>query len=83
MIVHEIWRYPVKSIGGERLTTAHVSQYGISGDRGWGIVDRTTGMVLTARRSPLLLFASARVDADGQVQIVLPDATVVRVGAEG
>lgn len=83
MVVTEIWRYPVKSMAGERLTTAHVAEYGIAGDRRWGVLDRSTGMVLTARRAPLLLFATARVDAAGDVVIVLPDGAEVRIGPDG
>lgn len=79
----EIWRYPVKSMAGERLTVAEVGEYGVAGDRGWGVLDRSTGMVLTARRAPLLLFAAASVDAAGDVTIVLPDGAEVRMGAEG
>jgi uncharacterized protein YcbX len=81
--VREIWRYPVKSMGGERLTTADVGHNGISGDRGWGVVDRSTGMVLTARRAPALLFASARVDDSGDVQISLPGDIELSFGADG
>jgi len=58
MKVLEIWRYPIKSIGGEQLRSVDVDQFGIIGDRRWGLVDDTTGLVLTARREPRLLFAS-------------------------
>ncbi len=50
----------MKSVGGERLTSAPVSELGLLGDRGWGIFDVDTSTVLTARRTPELLFASAR-----------------------
>jgi uncharacterized protein YcbX len=59
-------------MGGERLTSAEVGELGIVGDRGWGVFDVDTGTVLTARRTPELLFASARVD-DGDVIITIPD----------
>lgn len=59
MRVAEIWRYPVKSMGGERLPTAEVTPDGIEGDRAWGVLDPATGLVLTARREPALLFLSA------------------------
>lgn len=59
MRVSEIWRYPVKSVGGERLTAAEVTPDGIDGDRAWGVHDPATGLVLTARREPSLLFLSA------------------------
>jgi uncharacterized protein len=59
MRIEEIWRYPVKSLGGERLATTELGARGIPGDRGWGILDPETGLVLTARREPALLFLSA------------------------
>jgi uncharacterized protein YcbX len=73
--VLELWRYPVKSLGGERLDAAPVTDLGIAGDRGWGLRDQGTGTVLTARREPRLLFASARLAGPGQVVITLPDGT--------
>ena len=80
MRITEIWRYPVKSMGGETLMSAEVTDLGIAGDRGWGVFDVATGTTLTARRTPELLFASARV-VDGEVAITLPDGT--EVGADG
>jgi len=73
--VLELWRYPVKSLQGERLDTAHIGQGGIDGDRQWALFDLATGIGLTARREPDLLFASARLRND-RVEIVLPDGTV-------
>ncbi|MEM9565534.1 MAG: MOSC N-terminal beta barrel domain-containing protein [Actinomycetota bacterium] len=78
MQVSEIWRYPVKSMQGERLTSAPVGRNGIEGDRGWALFDVDSGVHLTARRQPELLFASARLDgtgADAGVRITLPDGT--------
>jgi uncharacterized protein YcbX len=76
MRVQELWRYPVKSLQGERLHEAAVDALGIAGDRRWALFDRDTGLGLTARRVPELLFASARLRADGAVEVVLPDGTV-------
>lgn len=64
MRVLELWRYPVKSMGGERLTEAMISETGLEFDRGWGLLDPQTSMVLTARRVPKLLTASACVEGD-------------------
>jgi uncharacterized protein YcbX len=61
--VAEIWRYPVKSMGGEQLSRAVVGESGIEGDRQWGLLDSETGLILTARREPRLLFASAHLEA--------------------
>ena len=76
MRVLELWRYPVKSLQGERLATAQLGPLGIPGDRRWALFDRDTGLGLTARRVPELLFGAARVRPDGGVEVVLPDGTV-------
>jgi len=76
MRVLELWRYPVKSLQGERLTEATIDALGIAGDRRWALFDRDTGLGLTARRVPELLFGSARLREDGDVEVVLPDGTV-------
>jgi MOSC domain-containing protein len=73
--VAELWRYPVKSLQGERLDGAAIGSEGIEGDRQWALFDLTTGLGLTARRVPELLFAAARMRADGGVDVVLPDGT--------
>lgn len=61
MQVQAIWRYPVKSMGGERLTECDADERGLEFDRAWGVHDPATGLVLTARREPTLLFLSATV----------------------
>ena len=76
MRVLELWRYPVKSLQGERLSVAEIGRLGITGDRSWALFDRDTGLGLTARRVPDLLFAAARLREDGGVEVVLPDGTV-------
>jgi uncharacterized protein YcbX len=73
MRVAELWRYPVKSLQGERLETAEVTPDGLAGDRRFAIYDLATGFGLTARRVPELLFASAAMREDGGVTITLPD----------
>ena len=72
--VREIWRYPVKSVGGERVAVATVTELGVIGDRGWGIFDVESGTVLTARRTPELLFASAALSG-ADVALALPDGS--------
>ena len=76
MRVLELWRFPVKSLQGERLDSAELVPCGIAGDRQWALFDVATGFGLTARREPDLLFAAARVRPDGGVEVVLPDGTV-------
>jgi uncharacterized protein YcbX len=60
--IEEIWRYPVKSMGGHRMAAVDVTELGIEGDRTWGLVDDATGMVLTGRREPRLLMAGAALE---------------------
>jgi uncharacterized protein YcbX len=73
--VTALWRYPVKSMQGEALDVATIGPRGIVGDRGWAVVDTTTGLALTGRRAPELLFAHAAL-VDDDVRITLPDGSV-------
>ena len=61
LTVREIWRFPVKSMGGERVEQVAVTETGIIGDRAWGVRDVATGMILTGRREPRLLMATAAI----------------------
>jgi uncharacterized protein YcbX len=79
MQISEIWRFPVKSLQGERLPQAQVGPAGIEGDRAWALLDVETERHLTARREPGLLMAAASVTGTGAdlgVQITLPDGSV-------
>ena len=71
MRVVEVWRYPVKSMGGERLDgPTEVTERGLVGDRALGVVDVATGKVLSAKTVPVLLQATARWDdATGAVHV--------------
>jgi uncharacterized protein YcbX len=71
-----LWRYPVKSLQGEAVTRIDVGAEGLQGDRRFAIFDRESGMGVTGRRSPNLLFASARLLPDGNAEIMLPDGRV-------
>lgn len=77
MKVLQIWRYPVKSMGGEQLRECDVTDVGLVGDRLWGVVDLETGKVLTAKRDGRLLFATARLICDNDVEVTLPDGQVL------
>ncbi len=56
--VSELWRYPVKSMGGESLDEAFVSWHGVEGDRRWAFVReglvRSSFPWLTIRERPEL-----------------------------
>jgi hypothetical protein len=54
MHVAELWRYPVKSLAGERLDEAEISADGIPGDRMMQVYD-AEGRIVTSRTTPRLL----------------------------
>jgi len=82
--VKEIWRYPVKSMAGERMRRANVGAFGIFGDRGWAIRDEKAGEIRNARKLPALLHCVAvylHEPSEGEVppaQITMPDGTTFR-----
>ncbi len=69
MHIKEIWRYPVKSMRGERVAEADVLRTGIEGDREVVVVDRETGRLMTARTFPDLLGFSGGLDANGDATV--------------
>jgi hypothetical protein len=77
--VRELWRYPVKSLRGERLEVAEIGPEGVAGDRCFAVFDPATGYGLTARREPRLLEAAAAW-LDGTLVVTLPDGTAVTEG---
>jgi uncharacterized protein len=44
-----LWRYPVKSMLGEELNSAEVTERGLVGDRQFAVVDRETGKIAGAK----------------------------------
>ena len=68
MRVAELWRYPVKSLAGERLQEALVTRDGIAGDRIVHVEDGR-GRVVTARTHPRLLSLHGRLASDGEPSI--------------
>jgi uncharacterized protein YcbX len=75
--VTELWRYPVKSMQGERIDVADVTESGFAGDRTWALIDGETGKVASAKLPRLwgaLLQCRARTDGD-RVVITLGDGS--------
>lgn len=50
--VSSLWRYPVKSMIGEELTATEVTDRGLLGDRAFALVDRSSGMIASAKNPP-------------------------------
>ena len=83
----QLWRFPVKSMLGERLDAAQITDRGLLGDRAYGLIDATTGKVVSAKSVQAFpgLFACRACFVEpprpGEplppVRITLPDGTVV------
>jgi uncharacterized protein YcbX len=65
MHLAEIWRYPVKSMAGERLDRATAGPIGLHGDRVVQVYDGR-GRLVTARTYPRLLGLHATLGTDGE-----------------
>src|SRR3989442_3362145 len=84
--VGALWRYPVKSMMGEELNAAEVTERGLLGDRQFAVVDRATGKIGGAKnpRKWGNFFDYRATYAEGprtgskmpSVTITLPDGTV-------
>jgi uncharacterized protein len=77
--IKEIWRYPVKGMGGEQLDACEVSELGIPGDRIWALRDLEREEIQSCKTRPQLLTCSARTlsDHNGHVTITLPDGSEI------
>jgi uncharacterized protein len=85
--VSELWRFPVKSMLGERRDRVVLTNEGILGDRMWAIIDRADGKVASAKNPrkwrSLLACRAEFVDdpvvgeAAPPVRITLPDGATV------
>src|SRR6476619_5335369 len=66
--VAQLWRWPVKSMGGERQQALRVDDRGVAGDRTHALLHEHKGewRTLTAREAPrLLAWRAAYPDAPG------------------
>lgn len=91
-IVDTIWRYPVKSLAGERLTTAELSMAGLPGDRqfalahGAGDYDadappwRPKGNFVTLVRTEALAALTPRYDPDTGVLTITKGGLLLAAG---
>ncbi|HEU0196315.1 MAG TPA: MOSC N-terminal beta barrel domain-containing protein, partial [Nevskiaceae bacterium] len=54
-----LWRYPVKSLGGEALQRARIDETGIIGDRRWALKNRRSGELVNCKVLTALLTIGA------------------------
>ena len=81
--VMELFRYPVKSMLGERLERIEVGAQGVIGDRAWALRDLRTGNIVSAKKwARMFEFSAAyevaaEADQPGRVRIEMPDQTSI------
>ena len=91
--VAQLWRYPVKSLGGGQVEHTEIGERGVLGDRLWAVRDIERDVTASARQLPVLLTATARylgpVPPDAgpgnvpEVEITFPDGTVLSSSDDG
>ncbi len=74
----QLWRYPVKSMLGDRVESVDVDLLGIVGDRTWAARDLERGGIRGAKKIGSLMRLAARDVDTGHVEITLPDGSTVR-----
>jgi MOSC domain-containing protein len=81
--VEELWRYPVKSMRGERRPELLVLPRGALGDRAWALRELGSGRIASAKRHPRLLGFRATYDVEptlerpGRVIVHTPNGDAV------
>ena len=84
--VQQIWRYPVKSMAGEKLTDCTVGSLGLTGDRGWAVKDEEKSEIKTGTRIPVLMQCTSQYQEPPtdttipHVTITFPDESSVNSG---
>ncbi len=84
--VQGIWRYPVKSMAGEKLGQCAVETLGLPADRGWAVRDESSREITNGKRIPMLIQCAAvyrEQPANGsipQIDITFPDGS--RIGSD-
>lgn len=88
--ISSLWRYPVKSMAGEKLDAVDVTARGLRGDRAYALVDTANGKVGSAKNvkrfGPLLKWQAQFVTqpkADGKVppvRITVPEGSSIESG---
>lgn len=78
--IAQLWRYPVKSMVGERIAEAELDDRGLVGDRGWAARDEERGGIRGAKKiGPLMRLQARYLDEPTvtnrapRVEITLPD----------
>jgi len=85
-VVRDLFRYPVKSMRGERLSAVDIGVHGVIGDRAYALRE-ANGRVVTAKKWANMLEFSARYDAPptpgalAPLRITLPEGRTIQAQA--
>jgi uncharacterized protein YcbX len=85
-VVKDLFRYPVKSMQGERLSAVDIGAHGVVGDRAYALRE-TNGRIVTAKKWANMLEFSAWYDASptpgvlAPLYITLPDGKTLQAQA--
>jgi len=77
--VSSLWRYPVKSMQGQKVGEVDFDLLGVVGDRAYGVLNRESGTILSAKREGRLLEAVAEYRS-GVLVVTLPSGEEFRQG---
>jgi uncharacterized protein YcbX len=87
--VAALWRYPVKSMLGQELEEAIVTEQGLAGDRAYAVAEAESGQIRNAKKAGwenLFEFRASLIrEPDGEpscLRITLPDGEIVTGEAE-
>ena len=81
--ISALYRYPVKSMAGERLEATELGPKGVIGDRAWAVRDEVNGGIRGAKKIPALMGLAARYpeppkpEGSSPAEIVLPGGGTV------
>ena len=81
--VREVWRYPVKSMAGERLDECLITGKGLEDDRRWALIDRTPprdGKWFNIKQLASLMTYRSRV-TEGRLEVSDPEGN--DIGLDG
>jgi uncharacterized protein YcbX len=83
--VESLWRYPAKSMMGDRFAALAVNDRGVLGDRGWAVRDEARGGIRGAKKiGGLMRLHACYLEEPGEdlppppIEIELPDGNTVR-----
>ncbi len=80
--VADLWRYPVKSMLGEKIRETEVGAMGFKHDRRFALRDIASGSFLSAKRVPQLLEFQARISREGLLGIEFPSGFLGAFGRQ-